>query len=90
MKIVDLEKEVVIEAIDIIPENYKIFEDKQIIYMDALIGQILLNDLKGQLLNIVEGAGLPVKQETAMRRMITNALHETHHDISKSLELVKI
>ena len=90
MKIVDLKKETIIEAVDIIPGEYKTFNDEQIKYIDALTGQILLNDAKGQLLNIVEGIGLPDKQESAVKRMVTNVLHEMHHEISSSLELVKI
>lgn len=89
MKIVDLENEKVIEAVDVIPEKFKIFSSEQVEYVDALTGQILLNDFKGQLLNIIEGIGLHDKQETAIKRMITKSLHETHHGISKSLELVE-
>jgi len=89
MKIVDLDKELVIEAVDIIPEEYKIFRKEQIAYVDALTGQILLNDAKGQLLNVIEGIGLPERQEVAVKRMVTNVLHEAHHDVSKSLELVE-
>ena len=89
MKIVDLNKQVVVEAVEIIPEEYKIFGKEQITYVDALTGQILLNDTKGQLLNVIEGIGLPERQEAAIKRMITNALHDAHNEISHSLELVK-
>ncbi|HBG01801.1 MAG TPA: hypothetical protein DDW87_09545 [Firmicutes bacterium] len=89
MKMVNLEEEIVVEGVDKIPEHCKIFDQDHIDYVDALTGQILLNDLKGQLLNIVEGAGLQDRQETAIKRMITNTLHEAHHEIAESLELVK-
>lgn len=88
-KLVDLENEIIVEAVDEIPEGSKIFTQDHINYIDALTGQMLLNDLKGQLLNIVEGIGLPDKQEKAIKRMVTNCLHEIHHDIGESLELVK-
>lgn len=90
MKLVDLENEEIIEAVDEVPEEFKIFGENQISYVEALAGQILLNDLKGELLNIVEGIGLPEKQETAVKRMVTNALHNAHHGISESLNLVKV
>ena len=89
MKLIDLEKETVIEAVEVIPEEFKIFTKEQSTYVDALTGNILLNDTKGQLLNIVEGIGLPEKQETAIKRMVTNVLHDAHNEISQSLELVK-
>jgi hypothetical protein len=89
MKIVNLEEEIVVEGVDEIPEHYKIFNQEHIDYVDALTGQILLNDLKGQLLNIIEGAGLLDRQETAIKRMITNTLHEARHDITESLDLAK-
>lgn len=88
MKIVNLKNERIIEAVEIIPDEYKIFDGDQIRYIDALTGQILLNDAKGQLLNIVEGIGLPDKQEQAIKRMVTNVLHDVHHEISGSMELV--
>lgn len=78
-----------IEGVDEIPETAKIFAQEHIDYIDALTGQLLLNGLKGQLLNIIEGIGLPVKQETAVKRMVTNCLHDIHHDISEDLELVR-
>lgn len=87
-KVVDLENEVIFEGVDEVPVESKIFDHKQVDYVDALTGQILLNDLKGQLLNIVEGIGLPEKQETAIKRMVNNMLHETHHHITESLELL--
>lgn len=90
MKLVNLKEQKVIEAADIIPEEYKIFGEGQITYVDALTGQVLLNDTKGQILNVIEGAGLPERQETAIKRMITNALHDAHNEITHSLELVKI
>jgi hypothetical protein len=89
MKIVDLKREAVIEAVEIVPKEYKIFKKEQIAYVDALTGQILLNDTKGQILNVIEGIGLPERQETAVKRMITNILHDVHNEISNSLELVK-
>lgn len=87
--VVDLENEVFLNAVNEIPEKSKIFTGDHIIYADALTGQLLLNDLKSQLLNVIEGIGLPTKQETAIKRLITNALHETHHEISECLELVR-
>ena len=89
-KIVGLDNEIVYEGVIEIPGTRRIFENEHIEYVDALTGQILLNDLKGQLLNIIEGIGLPEKQERALKRQITNALHEANHDISGSLELVRV
>jgi|CZCB01.1.fsa_nt_gi hypothetical protein len=88
MKIVDLEQEVVIQAVGEIPKESKIFRNDHARYVDALTGQILLNDLKGRLLNIAEGIGLPERQEIAIKRMITNALHDAHKEINKSLAIV--
>lgn len=88
----DLENEVVKEipfGVDEVPDKLKIFTGEHINYVDALNGQIMLNDLKGQLLNIVEGIGLPERQENAIKRQITNSLHDTHRDITDALELVR-
>lgn len=71
------------------PEESKIFTQDHIDHVFALTGQILLNDLKGQLLNIVEGAGMPERQETAIKRQITNALHEAQRETEKSLEFAR-
>lgn len=76
-------------GVDEIPPEYKIFKEEHVCYVAALAGNILLNDLKGQLLNIVEGIGLPEKQETAIKRMVTNSLHEAHNHIGECLELVR-
>ena len=89
MKVVDLEREVILKPVDNIPEESKIFGESHIRYVDALAGELLLNDLKGQLLNIVEGIGLPERQETAVKRMVTSALHETHREIGECLAIVK-
>lgn len=83
-------KEIIIEGVrEIMPED-KIFGQHHIEYVVALAANILLNEVKGQLLNIVEGIGLPDKQETAVKRMVTNVLHETVNDFGECLELVKI
>lgn len=89
-KFVNLGKEIVLDEVKEIPQGAKIFTQEHIEYIDALTGQIMLNDLKGQLLNIIEGIGLQNKQETAIKRMVTNTLHEAHHDIWESLNLVRI
>lgn len=86
--VIDLEKEAVLEGVDEVPQNAKIFTDEHINYVDALVGNILHNDFKGCLLNIVEGIGMPEKQETAIKRQITNALHDVHRHIYECLELV--
>ena len=84
-----LENGTIVEAVDEIPEACKIFGEDHIEYVAVLAGQILLQDMKGQLLNVVEGIGLPDRQETAIKRMVTNILHESHHEIRECLELVK-
>ena len=53
------------------PENYK--------YIPKAIGGTrndTLGALKRELLNIVEGIGLPEKQEVAVKRMVTDVLHK--------------
>lgn len=80
--------EFICEGVEEIPKKYKTFINEQIIYVNALVANILLNDVKGQLLNIVEGIGLPDKQEKAIKRSVTNVLHETVHDIGECMELV--
>ena len=90
MQIVDLEQEKVIavNAVAEVPRENKIFNPRQVRYMDLLAGQVLLNSLKGQLLNIAESIGLPERREVAIKRMITNALHDAHKEINKSLAIV--
>lgn len=75
-------------GIDEIPEELKIFNTEQTEYVNALTANILLNDTKGKLLNIVEGIGLPDKQEKAIKRSVTNVLHDTVHDIGECMDLV--
>ena len=55
------------------PENYR--------YIPKAIGgtrddNSVLTVLKRELLNIIEGIGLPEKQETAVKRMVTDTLHK--------------
>ena len=78
------------DAVDEIPNEYKTFTNDQIVYVNALVASVLLNDAKGQLLNIVEGIGLADKQEKAIRRLVTNVLHDTVRDIEECLELVEV
>jgi hypothetical protein len=66
-----------------------IFDKTQTGYVDALMANILLNDVKGQLLNVVEGIGLPEKQEIAIKRMVTNVLHETVRHVQECMDLVE-
>jgi len=77
-------------GVDEIPEEYGIFGKQHIEYLMALTGDMVLRELKGQLLNIVEGCGMPDKQEVAVKRMVTNALHEWHRDFGENLELVRV
>ena len=86
---IDLENEVVLEGVDEIPQSVLIFTGDHIDYVDALTGNILFNDFKGRLLNIIEGAGMPERQEVAIKRQITNALHDVHRDINECLEAVR-
>ena len=72
-----------------INEGAKIFTPAHIEYVVALVGNVLLNDTKGKLLNIIEGIGLPDRQETAIKRLVINALYDTRHSIQESLELVE-
>lgn len=86
---IDLENEVVLEGADEIPQSVLIFTGEHIDYVDALTGNILFNDFKGRLLNIIEGAGMPERQEVAIKRQIINALHDVHRDINECLEVVR-
>lgn len=76
-------------GVDEIPKEALMFDKLQTGYVGALMANILLNDVKGQLLNIVEGIGLPEKQETAIKRMVTNTLHETVHHVQECMALVE-
>ncbi len=76
-----------IEGTNEVPE---IFTKDQFIYLVALTGHSLLRDLKGELLNIIEGVGLPERQEKAIKRQITNSLHEWHRRFKEDIELVLI
>jgi len=76
-------------GVDEIPEGMIIFDKMQIGYVCALSANILLNDVKGQLLNIVEGIGMPDKQEKAIKRSVTNVLHETVRHIQECMALVE-
>jgi hypothetical protein len=87
---IEMEDGTIIKGINEITEGAKIFTPAHIVYVVSLVGQILLQDTKGQLLNIIEGIGLSEKQETAIKRMVTNVLHDARHDIMISLELVEI
>jgi hypothetical protein len=73
-----------------IPSKSRIFTQDHIDYAVGLASQILLNDLKGQWLNIVEGIGLPDKQEIAIKRLVTGVLYDTRQSYKDSLELVRI
>lgn len=77
-------------GVDDIPKEMIIFDKMQTGYVCALAANLLLNDTKGQLLNIIEGIGLPEKQEKAIKRSVTNVLHETVHHIGECMELVEI
>lgn len=76
-------------GVDEIPKEALMFDKLQTGYVGALMANILLNDVKGQLLNIVEGIGLPERQETAIKRMVTNTLHETVNHVQECMELVQ-
>lgn len=76
-------------GVDEIPKEAIIFDKLQTGYVCALMANVLLNDVKGQLLNIVEGIGLPDKQETAIKRMVTNVLHETVNHVDECMTLVQ-
>lgn len=76
-----------IEGTNEVPE---IFTKDQFDYLAALTGHTILRDLKGELLNIIEGIGLPEKQERAIKRSVTNALHEWHHRFKEDIEIVLI
>jgi len=79
----------VFEGADKVPKEAKIFNETHIEYVNVLLGDILLNDVKGQLLNIIESAGISDRQEQAIKRLITNVLHETKHHVVECLSLMK-
>jgi len=76
-------------GVDEIPKEMLIFDKSQTGYVSALMANILLNYVKGQLLNIVEGCGIRESQEVAVKRMVTNVLHETVHHVQECMELVQ-
>lgn len=45
-------------------------------YLCKIIGDSILQEGKGTLLNIVEGCGLPDKQEQAVKRLVVDWLHQ--------------
>ena len=76
-------------GVDEIPKEALMFDKLQTGYVCALMANILLNDVKGQLLNVIEGIGLPDKQETAIKRMVTNVLHETSNHVNECMDLLQ-
>lgn len=64
------------------------FNDEQVEYLFAITGRSILRDLKGELLNIIEGIGLSERQETAVKRLITNALHGWHRNFKEDINIV--
>ena len=68
----------------------EIFTAEQLKYLSALTRHQVLCDLKGELLNIIEGCGMPDRQETAVKRMVTGSLHDWHHRFKEDIELVLI
>ena len=78
-----------IEGVDEVTEEYKIFTNEHILYVNSLIANILLNEGKGTFLNIIESIGLPERQEKAIKRLITNELHEIVNHVGECLELVE-
>lgn len=79
-----------VTGVDEIPEEYKIFTNAHIEYVNALVANILLNEGKGTFLNIIESIGLPEKQEKAIKRLVTNGLHEMVDHVAECLDLVEI
>lgn len=65
-----------------------IFNAEQYMYATALHEYMTLNGLKGEILNVLEGIGLSEKQERAIKRTITNILHQFAWDYRDSLDLV--
>jgi hypothetical protein len=88
-EIIRLKNGIEIVGVDEIPDEYKIFNQHHFNYVSVLVANILLNDVKGQLLNIIEGIGLPERQERAIKRSVTNVLHDTVHHFEESMELVR-
>jgi len=86
--VIDDTRYVTMEAVNEVPAEQKIFNQEQSNYVKALARQVLLNDMKGKLLNIIEGIGLPDRQETAIKRMVTNELHEMAHHLGECMDLV--
>ena len=65
-----------------------IFSTEQFLYATELANHIALNDLKGEILNVIEGIGLRESQERAIKRTITNMLHQFTDDYYESLRIV--
>ncbi len=65
-----------------------IFNTEQFNYATELVNHMVLNDLKGEILNVTEGIGLRESQERAIKRTITNILHQFTRDYKESLEIV--
>ena len=68
----------------------EMFSRDQFEYLAAMTGHSVLRELKGELLNIVEGCGMLERQETAVKRMVTSALHDWHYRFKADVELVMI
>lgn len=75
-------------VLDLTNDVPKILNSKQAEYLNVLTGHLILRDLKGELLNIIEGIGLTDHQETAVKRMITNSLHGWHRRFKDDINLV--
>lgn len=48
-------------------------------------GNLLFKVTKRKLLNLIEGIGLPDKQEVAVKRMVTDELHQFHEAYDRIL-----
>jgi endogenous inhibitor of DNA gyrase (YacG/DUF329 family) len=65
-----------------------IFNTEQFNYATELANHMVLNDLKGEILNVIEGIGLRESQERAIKRTVTNMLHQFTRDYKEFLEIV--
>lgn len=57
-------------------------------FLMSRTGQLMLGDMKRELMNIIEGCGMPERQETAVKRIVTDALQGAFHDWKFIAELI--
>lgn len=68
----------------------KFLTSEQCELLNMHTGVILLQMLKGRLLNTIESCGMPDKQEEAVKRTVTDQLYQSQNDFSSIIYELKI